>query len=265
MITFPTFRGILHKSTAAFSPASLNPVVWLDANDATTLFNAATGGSTPADGGYVRRWMDKSSNGYSYKQTLTPDATYCPIRLATGGPGGKGILHYPGGAAIQLTTAGGDVFRNTNGGTIIAAVKHNTVPTGLNTICSFETNTGLTRMMLSGGRPSNVWAMGGRCNDNETFKELPSPNAVGTAWNVLGGVFNYSTKEIYLYKNTTTDETHAALFTNIGPSSTGTNANQRIGSCTFSTYIGEIIIVNRVLTATEFTNAFAYMNAKWRP
>jgi len=38
------------------------PVVWLDASDATSLFDATSGGSNPAADGNVRRWQDKSGN-----------------------------------------------------------------------------------------------------------------------------------------------------------------------------------------------------------
>lgn len=38
------------------------PVVWLDAPDATSLFDATSGGSNPAADGNVRRWQDKSGN-----------------------------------------------------------------------------------------------------------------------------------------------------------------------------------------------------------
>ena len=36
--------------------------LWLDASDSSTLFDATTGGSTPADDATVARWEDKSAN-----------------------------------------------------------------------------------------------------------------------------------------------------------------------------------------------------------
>ncbi|MFA6043369.1 MAG: hypothetical protein WC718_00165 [Phycisphaerales bacterium] len=48
---------------AAFSPASLNPIAWWDASDASTLYDATTGGNlVTADGAYVARWEDKTAN-----------------------------------------------------------------------------------------------------------------------------------------------------------------------------------------------------------
>jgi hypothetical protein len=45
-----------------FSPLSLSPALWLDASDASTLFDATTGGSLVAADGAVARWEDKSGN-----------------------------------------------------------------------------------------------------------------------------------------------------------------------------------------------------------
>ncbi len=42
--------------------ADAAPSVWLDASDATSLFDATSGGSNPAADGDVRRWQDKSGN-----------------------------------------------------------------------------------------------------------------------------------------------------------------------------------------------------------
>jgi hypothetical protein len=45
-----------------FNPLSLSPALWLDASDASTLFDATTGGSLVAADGAVARWEDKSGN-----------------------------------------------------------------------------------------------------------------------------------------------------------------------------------------------------------
>lgn len=42
--------------------------LWLDADDDTTIFNATTGGSLPANGGDVQRWEDKSTNANHFTQ-----------------------------------------------------------------------------------------------------------------------------------------------------------------------------------------------------
>lgn len=48
--------------TAGFNPLTLSPALWLDAADASTLFDATTGGSLVAPDGSIARWEDKSGN-----------------------------------------------------------------------------------------------------------------------------------------------------------------------------------------------------------
>jgi hypothetical protein len=50
--------------TPGFTPASISGLQWwLDASDASTLYDATSGGSLVAADGTVARWEDKSSNG----------------------------------------------------------------------------------------------------------------------------------------------------------------------------------------------------------
>jgi len=48
--------------TASFDPRSLSPALWLDGADASTLYDATTGGSLVAPDGSIARWEDKSGN-----------------------------------------------------------------------------------------------------------------------------------------------------------------------------------------------------------
>jgi hypothetical protein len=58
----------------AFSPSSIGGLqLWLDASDATTLYDATTGGSLVAADGAVARWQDKSGNGRHATQSTIAD------------------------------------------------------------------------------------------------------------------------------------------------------------------------------------------------
>lgn len=50
------------RATSVFSPLSLSPSLWLDASDASTLYDAISGGNLVAANGLVARWQDKSGN-----------------------------------------------------------------------------------------------------------------------------------------------------------------------------------------------------------
>lgn len=51
-----------HNFGGTWTPANIATAQWFDAADSTTLFDAVSGGSLPANGGNVRRWTDKSGN-----------------------------------------------------------------------------------------------------------------------------------------------------------------------------------------------------------
>lgn len=53
----------LRFASAGFNPLTLSPALWLDGADASTMFDATTGGSLVATDGSIARWEDKSGNG----------------------------------------------------------------------------------------------------------------------------------------------------------------------------------------------------------
>jgi hypothetical protein len=61
-----------YSFTKAFSPSDVSGLaIWLDAADDTTLFDATSGGSLPANNGDVHRWEDKSGNGRHFTRATS--------------------------------------------------------------------------------------------------------------------------------------------------------------------------------------------------
>ena len=60
-----------HNFNAAWTPAELTLALWLDAADASTLYDATSGGSLVAADGDVARWEDKSGNGNHVTQSAS--------------------------------------------------------------------------------------------------------------------------------------------------------------------------------------------------
>lgn len=54
-----------------FDPLDLSPSLWLDASDASTLYDATSGGSLVAADGSVARWEDKSGNARHATQSTS--------------------------------------------------------------------------------------------------------------------------------------------------------------------------------------------------
>ena len=66
-----------------WTPSSISSdlISWWDASDSTTIFDSISGGSTPSDGGEVKRLEDKSSSGFDLFPPTAYDASaYGPLR-----------------------------------------------------------------------------------------------------------------------------------------------------------------------------------------
>jgi len=76
-----------------FLPSNVTGLqLWLDASDATTLYDATSGGSLVAADGSVARWEDKSGNARHATQSTSGSR---PLRK-TGVQGGKDVLRFDG-------------------------------------------------------------------------------------------------------------------------------------------------------------------------
>jgi hypothetical protein len=80
------------KGGSSFSPLALSPALWLDASDASTLYDSTSGGSLTAPNGTVARWEDKSGNGRHATQST---AVSQPLRK-TSVQNGRDVVRFDG-------------------------------------------------------------------------------------------------------------------------------------------------------------------------
>jgi hypothetical protein len=106
--------------TAFVNPTELTGLqLWLDASDASTLYDATTGGSLVAADGGVARWEDKSGNSRHFTQSVSGNR---PTRK-TNQQNGYGTLLFDG-SNDQLV--GADYLDANSGGlTVIVVYKRN--------------------------------------------------------------------------------------------------------------------------------------------
>ena len=85
---------------ALWTPADTTTALWLDGADSATVFDAVSGGSTPAADGAIYRLEDKSGNGrHATQSTLTN----CPIRKVASQNGLDSVL-FDGSNDILVTS-----------------------------------------------------------------------------------------------------------------------------------------------------------------
>lgn len=87
--------------SSSFSPLSLSPALWLDASDASTLFQSNGGAAAAADGDPVGYWLDKSGNGRHLTQTSGVNKPLLKLAVKNGK---NGVLF--DGASSFFDTAG---------------------------------------------------------------------------------------------------------------------------------------------------------------
>ena len=104
-------------SFTQWTPALITTALWLDAADASTMFDATSGGSLVAPDGAVARWQDKSGNvNHAIQSTSGNRPT-----LKTNIQNGQSILRFDG---LDDRLGGVNTPCTTNAKTIIAVTKN---------------------------------------------------------------------------------------------------------------------------------------------
>jgi len=111
--------------SALVSPTEITGLqLWLDASDASTLFNATSGGSLVAADGGVARWEDKSGNGRHATQATSGNR---PLRK-TAIQGGKDVLRFDGSNDSLSIASSTETFKFLHGtvGTVVYVARYGT-------------------------------------------------------------------------------------------------------------------------------------------
>jgi hypothetical protein len=241
--------------TGSFNPMSLSPALWLDASDASTLYDATVGGNlVPADGA-VARWEDKSGNLRHAIQSTSADR---PLRK-TNVLNGRGALLFDGStdklvSSLDISTNFSIVVvARRNSGTSACCVAGNLQNSGnidgilighfyagSNNDCA----AALTRISASVAETSRV-----NVSNNAFIASTIIQPSSYTGW-INGG------KESTVSASYTSRD---SSFT-IGSPRSASNPGESINGNIF-----EVLIFPRVLSTTERLNVEAYLKNKWMP
>jgi hypothetical protein len=245
--------GLLGGSSAAFSPLSIPGLaLWLDASDASTLFQASNG-TTPAtaDGDVVGYWGDKSGNGNNATQVTT--ANKPSLQLAE--KNSKGVVRFDGGndvlsaASVSLGAFGIFVVFRLTGGFLVLEHGNN-----LNTNDGCYLNS--TSNATIGTRRSGV----------STSKDLAPNWGNDNTWRVVAYQYDGTNAGHTLRVNSVTQSLFDVVANNPG---TGTVAatfnigNRADGSAGIAGDIAELVVISGAVSDANRNAVESYLNTKW--
>jgi len=243
---------------ALVSPTQITGLqLWLDASDASTLFDATTGGSLVAADGAVARWEDKSGNARHATQSTSQSR---PLRK-TSQQNSKDALLFDGVndlLAVPCNLSGSSgitvffVHKRVAASTVYAFSNYQYTPgDGAGILCSSNTSSAISAQ----GRPD------GSASFRSTASGAATTNyVVGTArWNGAS-LFSYAnggSESSVSAPNETLQSANSVVFG-------AAYANDPFFIQPFSNIsIGEIIVYNFALSDANRSAVESYLMSKW--
>lgn len=263
-------RWMFVEQTAAspWSPSDLASLAaWYDASDSTTVFDATTGGSLPADDGDVARIEDKSSSGFHLTQATAGNR---PVRVAAE-QNSLDALSFTRTNVEYLERGTTAIARNVGGVTIAAVFKQNDF-SGNGNIAHIAVGTGNgARVDLVTKQNFDSIYAGGRRLDADSYQLASAPNNTLTnnTWYTAVAVHDFANQNLSVFvdgtsvaENTTYHAGGNLSDTDANSMAIGTNTNAT------STYalggmIGEIVIVDAALSQSDREKLEGYLAHKW--
>jgi hypothetical protein len=227
--------------------------LWLDAADASVLYNATTGGSlVPADGG-VARWEDKSGNGRHATQSTVGSR---PTRK-TAIQYGLDVLRFDGSNDwLNLPTN----FRWWPTGTLFAVLDNAGTANPWYAVERADENP---ELRLQTSENSGLWYYGSSYKLSDVASHYDAIGG-GTVRTVVLANTSYKSYSNGILKNSTT---LASAVTANNPTFSHTIGGFKANSDAQSTYaqidIAEIVMYDSALSDTDRSAVESYLRGKW--
>ena len=254
-----TLQGGVITAASGAMPTGLK--FWLDASDATTLYQDA-GGTTPAaDGMPVGLWKDKSGNGYDVSQG---DAgLQAGYDVSTNPLNGQATVYFEN----DVLGRANDIGITGNADRTVITVWHNATGTGQNYQHTFHHgNGGVTgesygHSVSRGGNAGEIgnhyWGEG--FNSTATTGLIQANIAIST-WDGDGAGAD-GLDSWYVNGAAAGTYTRAALNTGANDLLLGSRLNPQTEGIQGN--IAEVLVFDRILTADEINNIGGHLGSKW--
>lgn len=244
-----------------WTPEKITTALWLDAADSSTLFDAVSGGSTPADSATVRRWEDKSGNSRHATGLAGPTRR-------TSIQNGKDVCRFirSSSQSLDATATAAAIMQNKPYGAIYAVQKRGAVGGDDQTILSISRNGNPSQVRLglqvTVGAGIERFRAGARRLDSDAFTGADTAN--NSLFTLLEARANYAAGSISLRVNASQVAT-ASLPSPGNTSSTASDAVEvgKIGPNYLSADVGEIIVLAMSVSSDENELIEGYLAWKW--
>lgn len=256
------YLGTEQTWPTGFDPASLSPALWLDASDAATLYDAATGGSLVSADGAVARWEDKSGNSRHATQATSGSR---PLRK-TAVQNSLDVLRFDG-ANDYLATAS---FSGSQSFERFVVCNDRSFPSQTKIVVaqatSFDSPSPGADYMLNTGRSLET-SQNGSSGVGSLSQRRTGQVFNGTTF-ILAGQRGDGTHAGHVIRVNGAAPSVTSPFTNNPGTYTKASSAYGIGarsegSLPMSGDIGEVLHFTRVLTTDERTALEAYLMEKW--
>lgn len=243
--------------------------LWLDADDANTLYNATTGGSLVAADGAVARWQDKSGNGRHFTQS---SSSRQPLRT-TAVQNSRNVLRFDGSDDYLV---GGDYLDITGNQsvTIFVVLKRaaqNVTHEVINKYGRPEStnagnaDNGILFQVTSANKPRINATDGNNNTIVDTVAAFDASSFTALAWKLTSGSF--ASASVFVNGQSVSTSTPKSTLQSL----TDTSYEWRIGISRFSASfydpfngdIAEIIMYDSALSDTNRQAVENYLLAKW--
>ncbi len=256
--------------TTAWDPSQLASLAaWWDASDDSTLFDATTGGSLPADAATVARIEDKSGNGYHLTQATSGNR---PVRQ-TAEQNSLDVLEFNRTNQTYLSRSTVPIAKNVAGVTIAAVYKETQVvsaPNG-NLVHIAVGGSNVARADLVSQMGLNSINAGGRRQDGDSYVNKITANDTlsNDTWYVAMAVHDFANSELDILVDGTSVATESSYHSGGNTSNTdantiaiGTNTNA-VSTFALQGQVGEVVIVDAALSQTDREKLEGYLAHKW--
>lgn len=227
--------------------------LWLDAADISTITES---------GGAVSQWDDKSGNGYHVVQGT--GAAQPTTGLVT--QNGLNTIDFDGNDNLRRATATA-LGQNVTGLTVYSIVKYDSLTSETIIQATIGTNTTATRFIVASGATGDVFVVGGRTLDANSFVSVSSSIKSTGVWYNQIGVFDYANTDLFQYVNGTLDGSTTSFQTATTTSNTASQnlviGNIGAGGQPLDGSIAEIIIYHSAHNPLQRATVLGYLNRKW--